>query len=277
MEYTSDTPKTGGIQALTRARLESLHKAIDGPFTAHEAARVLGITEARAKRFVRYLADQGWLDRVRRGVYVTVPLDAHRSGVHREDPWVVAMSLFGECYIGGWSAAEHWHLTEQVFRDVLVVTATKPRDRAPELQGTRYRLHTLAPEKHFGTADVWRGGIRVAVSDPSRTLVDTLSVPRLGGGIRHVAALTREYMSSDHRSEDMLVSYIERLGNRAVFKRLGFILETLELDAPDLVEVCLKRRSRGVSKLDPDVDLAGRITTRWGLRVNVLLERGDAE
>lgn len=274
MEYTSET---GGIRASTRTRLESLHKAIDGPFTADDAAHALGIPEARAKRLVRYLADRGWLDRIRRGVYVTVPLDAHRSGKHREDPWVVAMSLFGECYIGGWSAAEHWHLTEQVFRDVLVVTATKLRDRTPELQGTRYRLYTLAPDKHFGTAGVWRDGVRVAVSDPSRTLVDTLSVPRLGGGIRHVAALTYEYMSGDYRDESMLVSYIERLGNRTVFKRLGFIIEALKLDAPDLVETCLKRRSQGVSKLDPGVGQTGRITTRWGLAVNVSLGMGDAE
>jgi len=187
------------------------------------------------------------------------------------------MSIFGKCYVGGWSAAEHWHLTEQVFRDVLVVTATNPRNRVPVLQGTRYRLHTLASEKHFGTASVWRDGVRVLVSDPSRTMVDTLSVPSLGGGIRHVAAMMREYMLDEHRDDETLVSYVEKLGNRAVFKRLGYILETLEIDAPRLIETCIERRSGGVSKLDPSVNVDGRITTRWGLELNVSLAERGAE
>jgi predicted transcriptional regulator of viral defense system len=268
---------TGGIEAPTRTYLEMLHRSTAGPFTASEAATVLGVPERRARRLVRYLADRGWLDRVRRGAYVTVPLDAHRSGSHREDPWIVAMSLFGPCYIGGWSAAEHWHLTEQVFRDILVLTARRPRDRAPVLQDTRYRLRTAAPDKHFGTTPVWRDGVKVLVSDPSRTLVDVLSSPGLGGGITHVAGMVGEYMASEHRDDELLVSYARRLGNRAVFKRLGYVLETLKLDAPRLVEACLLDRSAGISKLDPDVRSSGHITSRWGLAVNVRLDQADGE
>lgn len=35
----------------------------------------------------------------------------------------MAAKVFEPCYIGDWSAAECWDLTEQVFREVVVVTS----------------------------------------------------------------------------------------------------------------------------------------------------------
>jgi predicted transcriptional regulator of viral defense system len=62
-----------------------------------------------------------------------------------------------------------------------------------------------------------------------------------------------------------------RLGNRAVFKRLGFVVEHLGVTAPDLVEVSLARRSAGIVALDPSVDAKGTIVRRWGVRAKVTL------
>jgi predicted transcriptional regulator of viral defense system len=53
-----------------------------------------------------------------------------------------------------------------------------------------------------------------------------------------------------------------------VFKRLGYLLEALEIDAPDLLNVCLERKSAGISALDPSIDAKGKITKRWNLRLN---------
>jgi hypothetical protein len=126
-------------------------------------------------------------------------------------------------------------------------------------------------EAMFGTRNVWRRDVRVAVSDPSRTVIDVLNNPGLGGGIRHVAAVLEEYLRSEHRDDALLIEYGDRLGNRTVFKRLGWLLELLDIDGP-LKDACLARRSAGLSKLDPTVSGTGRIVRRWGLRVNVDLQ-----
>jgi predicted transcriptional regulator of viral defense system len=65
------------------------------------------------------------LQRVGHGLYAAIPLDARATEQVLEDPWVLVPSLFGEAYIGGWTAAEHWDLTEQLFRDTLVFTTKK--------------------------------------------------------------------------------------------------------------------------------------------------------
>jgi len=229
------------------------------------------MSHADASRLLVYLARRGWLSRVRRGLYVAVPLDARRSGEWVEDSWVVAERVFSPCYIGGWSACAHWDLTDQVFRSLLVVTARRVRHRDVEIQGLPFHLTVRPDGMLFGTVRVWRGQVRVSVSDPSRTVADILDDPRLGGGIRSVADVLHEYLRSEHRDDQLLVGYGDRLGNRAVFKRLGYLLERAGVDAPDLIEACLDRRSSGLAVLDPSVKAPARIVRRWRLRVNVAL------
>lgn len=271
MSHTSLGARVEGINRENRALLERLHRQMPGAFDVAGASAALGLAPDRTRRLLGYLARRGWLSRVRRGLYVAVPLDARRPGTWIEDPWVVAERSFSPCYIGGWSACQHWDLTEQVFRTILVVTSRKVRDRDPEIQGMPYHLTVRAEDKLFGTTPVWRDQVRVSISDPTRTIVDVFDDPALGGGMRAVADVLHEYLTSEHRDHALLVEYADRLGNRAVFKRLGFVLEHLGLEADDLVRACLDRRSAGLVALDPSVKAPGTISRRWGLRVNVVL------
>jgi predicted transcriptional regulator of viral defense system len=270
---SSPTPnaRTAGINRENRALLEQLHREMPGAFDVDRASKALGVEPARARKLLAYLARRGWLSRIRRGLYVAVPLDARRPGEWIADPWVVAERTFAPCYIGGWTACQHWGLTEQVFRTVLVVTAKKVRSRDQAMQGTRYHLAVRSENKFFGMRMVWRDQVRVQVSDPTRTIVDVLDDPTLGGGMRNVADVIHEYLSSEHRSDDQLVEFGDRLGNRAVFKRLGFVLEHLGIEAPNLVAACKDRRSAGLVALDPSVRTSGRIVRRWSIRANVTL------
>lgn len=271
MEVVTLQSSGAGISQRNRALLEQLHRHAPGAFDVAEASRILGIDQDEAGQLLVYLARRGWLSRVRRGLYVAVPLDARRSGEWVEDNWVVAERLFSPCYIGGWSACAHWGLTEQVFRTLLVVTARRVRHRDVEIQGMPFHLTVRNQNSLFGTVAVWRGQNRVPVSDPSRTVIDVLDDPGLGGGIRTGADVLLEYLHSDHRDDSLLVQYGDQLGNRAVFKRLGYLLEHSGADATGLVEACLQRRSSGLAKLDPSVQGTGRILRHWGLRVNVAL------
>jgi predicted transcriptional regulator of viral defense system len=74
------------------------------------AAEVLGLTRQEAARRLARWAAQGWLQRVRRGIYVPVPLESERADLLPEDAWVIAGAAFAPCFISGWSAAGHWAL-----------------------------------------------------------------------------------------------------------------------------------------------------------------------
>jgi len=266
------TNPRSGIDETNRARLETLHRETTGPFTVARAADLLPLDREQTRHLLVYLAARGWLSRIRPGLYTTVPLGATAPTEWREDAWAIAVSTFAPCYIGGWSAGEYWNLTEQIFRDIVVVTGTPLRRKKVTIQGTRFYLKFLPEAKHFGTRTVWRQQTRVPVSDPSRTMVDILDDPRLGGGIRHAAQMLQNYFTGKDRNDQRLLDDAERLGNRSVFKRLGFLAEALKIAAPDLIEECRCRRSSGLSTLDPAIPSPGRIVRRWNLRVNVTLQ-----
>lgn len=261
-----------GIERENRLRVDALHRAFPGPFTAAEAAGVLDLPRDRTRRLLAYLTARGWLTRVKQGLYGTVPLGSTDPGAWLADPWVAASIEFEPCYIGGWSAANHWGLTEQLFRGIVVVTAANIRSRNDQIQQSPIRLKFRQEALHFGLKRVWRGENRVNVSDPARTVIDILDEPWMGGGIRHASEILLNYLEREHRDDDLLVSYGDRLGNRTVFKRMGFLVTSLAFDAPDLIASCKERISQGLTSLDPDVNRKGTITKEWNLRVNVEIE-----
>lgn len=265
MEYRD---LSGGITAENRRLLQLLHRSGPGPFTAADAAGLWRLPADRAGRLLRTLEAGGWLARPRRGLYVPVPLEAARAGEWHEDPWVIAIKLFPDGYVGGWSACEHWELTDQVFREVLVYSPRRVAAHRVPLDIGAIEVRKTSSERLFGLRSVWRATARVGVSDPSRTIIDVLDTPANGGGIRHVAEVVDTYFRSEHRHDELLVGYAERFGNRAVFKRLGYLIEVMGIDAPAVASACASRISRGVSALDPGIAGAGPIRTRWNLRIN---------
>ena len=113
----------------------------------------------------------------------------------------------------------------------------------------------------------------IQVTDPAKTIVDVLSDPLWGGGIRLVSEMLDEYLHRDDRDDDKLVEYGDLVGNGAMFKRLGYLLERTDPPAGALVDACSARRSSGINDLDPSVNAGGPILSTWGIRLNVNLDR----
>lgn len=273
VHYNSPT-QPGGISRKNRELLTTLARSTRGPFTVQEGKHLLRLTDRRTRRFLAYLVARGWLARVRPGVYVVSPMDITKPNEWREDPWIVATKTFSPCYIGGWSACEHWGLTEQIFREIVVFTTRRVRNRVLRIQETTFRIRHISPAKLFGTRVVWRKQIRVDVSDPSRTLADILDDPSLGGGMKHVAVTAVAYFMGDSRDDKTLMQYIEKQGNRTIYKRLGYLVEALSLNAKSIVDYCRSKMSSGITFLDPSAGKRGRILRRWNLLLNVDIRRG---
>jgi len=269
--YDIPIMKRRGINAENLTKLDLLNRKFQSPFSVEEAAQVLEMPPLPMRRLLARFAARGWLTRLRRDTYRTVPMGATNPAEIREDPWLVADHAFSPCYFGGWTACEHWGLTEQLFRDVIVVTERRVRYREVIIQDTKYLLHVRQEKAFFGLKKVWRSQSQVLVSDPSRTIVDLLDCPSMGGGIRAVGDCLVHYWNGSHRNAPQLLEYALKLGNRTVLKRLGYLLEALRLDAAETIGVCLGNLSKGISNLDPDGGDEGRILKRWNLRLNVTI------
>lgn len=248
-----------------RVTLAKVLSSAKDVITIGDVVKTLGTSRYEsAKRLSRWV-EQGWLHRVARGTYVPVALDTIGAEQALDDPWVLIPALYEPAYVAGRTAAEHWDLTEQIFKDIVVVTARAVRQKNQTRHGTRVHLKHIDAKKIFGTTSVWRHRTKVAVSDVHRTIVDMLDDPALGGGIQHVSDCLKSYLKRNDRNDQKLIEYADRLGNGAVFKRLGFLLERLK-DNTQSAGLCLARLSTGLAKLDPALPTQ-RINSKWKLRI----------
>ncbi len=264
------------LQTASRDRLAKVLRGADGELvTVRHAAAALDIDRiAAAKQLARW-QNQGRLRRVRQGVYAPVPLTADVGDQIIEDPWVFVPKLFGPAYIGGLSAAHHWDLTEQLFRTVFVYTVRLVRQTTETIQGVPFAIHHVQPNRlSFGLRTLWRGQVKLQISDVHRTLTDMLDYPAAGGGIRHVADCLNNHLARDNADPNKLIEYAEHLGNGAVFKRLGFLAEHSG-NSPGLVKACAERLTHGYAKLDPAMPCP-RVSRRWRLRLPEAWARGGA-
>lgn len=257
------TTTAGGISAASRRELANLLGGGQRTVNVEDAAKALGTSrEAAAKRLAAW-ASRGWLRRIRRGLYLAVPVDARHPGAWTEDPWYLADLVWKPCYIGGWSAANHWSLTDQVFRSTIIMTGQRVRRVEQELAGAAFLVHHVAAELlTWGLAREWRHDRGVLVSSRERTVADLLSNPVLGGGIRHSMEILE--LALAEVSIESVVDAVTRLGNGAGLKRLGYLLELLG-HSTDAIE---ERLTSGVSLLDPALPDRGPKSPRWSLRLN---------
>jgi predicted transcriptional regulator of viral defense system len=231
------------------------------------AAKALRVSRTDASKRLARWTEQGWLRRVGRGAYVAAALDTLGSEHVLGDAWVLVPALFGPAYVGGRTAAEHWDLTEQIFKDILVITAQAVRETRQQRHGVSFTIKHVRADKIFGTKPIWRSRTKVLVSDVHRTVIDMLDDPAIGGGMQHVSDCLTVYLSRVDRDDALLVQYAERLGNGAVFKRLGFLAERHEKSSR-LTDMCQARLSTGNAKLDPALDCP-RLVSKWRLRIPV--------
>ena len=248
-----------------RQRLVSAIRTAGDVIRISDVVAALSVGRTDAAKLLSRWARQGWLRRVGSGTYVPASLDSLQSEHVLADPWVLVPALFAPAYIGGWTAAHHWDLTEQLFRDILVMTAQPVREKRQHRHGAEFTLHHIQAAKIFGTKTIWRSHSKIQISDVHRTVVDMLDDPALGGGIQHGADCLTAYLKRPDRDEKTLIEYAERLGNGAIFKRLGF-LASQRPEATSLMETCQSRLTKGNSKLDPALKCP-RLISKWRLRV----------
>jgi predicted transcriptional regulator of viral defense system len=237
--------------------------------TVDDAVVALGSTPGNAAKKLARWASQGWLRRVRRGLYIPVPLEAENPDLWTEDPLYLADVVWHPGYFTGWTAANHWSLSEQVFRTTIVRTTQRVRATRQRLLEHEYLVAHVAQNAIWGVTTVWRHERRLQIADRARTVVDVLADPSIGGGVRNVAEILRAFL--DDNDGNKLVEYGDRLENRVVFKRLGFLAETLGA-ASALIAACRQRLASGYPLLDPGGSRRGRHDARWGLRINVDLD-----
>ena len=263
---TNKPLKTLGPQA---ARLVAeLHARGKTLFSHADVAEITSLQAKSARNFVLSLVQRGVATRLKPGLFILVPFELGHERDYLGNPYVVARELVGSAdyYVSHASAMDlHQMLTQP---QLVVYTTTTKAIRPRDVLGTEFRFVRCKPEHLFGTIEHWVTKTeQVHVSDLERTIIDGLKQSEYCGGITELAK--GFWMRRDDIDLGKLVDYALRIDVGAVIRRLGFLLETFEVDAPRELERLQQKLTAAYAVLDPLLPDEGKFMARWRLRLNV--------
>ena len=239
-------------------------------FATSDAYAIRGQSKATRSALER-LVRKGWLERIDKGKYLIVPLDAGPERTWTESAHVIAGALVSPGMVSYWSALSYWNLTEQIPRVTCVQTTARKENRTPTVLGMRFRIVRVKSHRFFGGHRYYSRGGPALVTDREKTVLDCLDRPELSGGVEEVA---RALLAADGDLDwGRVTDYLGRFGSGAVVKRLGFLTEHLKLAHPPEGSMITRWRgflTAGIGKLDPSSPREPhRTITRWRIAVNL--------
>lgn len=216
------------------------------------------------------LEKKKWLQRLDRGVYLLVPLEAGPERFWSESPLVIAPFLIQPAAVAYWSALHYWQMTEQMPRVTLIQSTKRKQDL--EILGMRFQFISIQKDRFFGITERKINEKKFPVTDREKTLIDCAARPELSGGIVQLSqSLQNEQIQIDWAKLDR---YLNQWGGGAVVKRLGYLVDTLNISIPEREDRLRYWRSlmtRGISLLEPGSGKQGSTVTAWQIQVNVNL------
>lgn len=214
------------------------------------------------------MAARGLLMRLKQGVYCVIPYEEDPGNYMPE--WHVLPEYLvsdGEYYIGYYSAMEIHNLITQPSLKEQVVVSKQMKPSIQKIKDVTFQF-IYHNEKHFfGYKKKWINSYdKVWCSDLEKTLVDCLYKPDYAGGIVEVARGL--YKAKDDISYDKLLEYVTKFDTQVVIKRLGFILEMLEIET-DIIPKLQSLKTSSYTVLDTELPKKGKMHSRWSIRQNL--------
>lgn len=237
-------------------------------FDLQDVCRLTGLSQPSARSLVRKLVQRGLVTRLKPGLFQLIPFQLGAERQYVGNPYVVARELVDgdRYYISHASAMDiHGMLTQP---QLVVYATTLKRHRPVVVHGSEYRFVHSKEEHFFGLTEHWIDKQeRVCVSDLERTIIDGLKQPEYCGGITEVAKAF--WIRRADMNTDKLADYALRLDIGAVARRLGFLLEIFDVQAPAALARLKEHAVRPYLLLDPIMPNEGKYLSRWKLRLNV--------
>lgn len=232
------------------------------------------LPDSKASAVRELLSDmtkRGLLMRLKEGVYYIIPYEQNAE-TFMPDWHLIAEHLVNDAkhYIGYYSALQiHNLITQPSLKEQIVVSKQiRPSEIKIKEVPFQFIYHN---EKHFfGSKKIWIDSFnKVLCSDLEKTFIDCLFKPDYAGGIVEVARAI--HTSKDKIKYDTLLEYAKKFDSQAVIKRLGFILEMLDINTKIIADL-QNLKTASYVLLDTELPKTGKRNSRWSIQQNLETE-----
>ncbi|MES1160474.1 MAG: type IV toxin-antitoxin system AbiEi family antitoxin [Bacteroidota bacterium] len=220
------------------------------------------------KELLSDMTRRGLLLRLRKGTYQIIPFE-HDAATYLPDWHLAAAGVVkgSDYYIGYYSALQLHQLITQPSLKEQIVVSKQLRPSTLTLQNVSFQFIYHNSTHFFGAQKTWIDNFhQVPCSDLEKTFVDCLFKPNYAGGIVEVAKAL--YTAKQQLQFDKLLTYVQRFRSKAVSKRLGFLLEMLDIDT-SIIDYLQKTKTASYVTLDTELPKSGPLISRWSIQQNL--------
>jgi predicted transcriptional regulator of viral defense system len=183
----------------------------------------------QAKNLITKLVKNGWLMRIKRGLYAISDLSTR--GFLTLSPYVVANLLVPDSYVSFESALQQYGMFDQLTDKTISVSLKMYK--AVKLNTTEYSFVKTKPDYFFGWQEVNVDNNNVRVATPEKALIDMVNFHKSQYAIDLVIEKLQEHQND--LDIDRLNDYLSRLSLTTV-KIFGLIFDLIGINSDKLYE-----------------------------------------
>jgi predicted transcriptional regulator of viral defense system len=227
--------------------------------------------ESAVRELLSDMTKRGLLMRLKEGVYYIIPYEQNAE-TFMPDWHLVAEHLVNDAkhYIGYYSALQIHNLITQPSLKEQIVVSKQIRPSEIKIKEVPFQFIYHNDKHFFGLKKIWIDSFnKVLCSDLEKTFIDCLFKPDYAGGIVEVARAI--HASKDKIKYDTLLEYAKKFDSLAVIKRLGFLLEILDINTY-IIQELQQMKTASYVVLDTELPKTGKRISRWSIQQNLETE-----
>lgn len=196
------------------------------------AGQILGQAETswdykQAKNLITKLVKNGWLLRIKRGLYAISDLSSR--GTLSLSPYMVANLLVSESYVSFESALQQYGMFDQLTGKTISVSLIQYK--SVQLSGMEYSFVKTKPEYHFGWQEVQIGSRTARIATPEKALIDMVNFHKSQYAIDLVIEKLQEYKNDLDMAR--MIDYLSRF-SLTTEKIFGLIFDFIGINSDKL-------------------------------------------
>jgi len=261
-----DNEKTlGTVSAKLISKLYDENRPI---FEIAHAQQILGHSYNNTKDLLKDLVKRKIIVRLKAGKYLIIPQEMGSGKGYFGNWYITAKEVINspQYYIAFYSAMNYWGMLTQPLIKIFVATPT--RQVVPKEMKDKMIFVTVKKDSIWGIKAEWvERKEKIRISDIEKTIIDGLIFPQYCGGITEIAKGI--WIVKEKIDQKKLLSYVKRQKKNVVAKRLGYLLEILNIGDSNIYFELKKYIKDRYDFLDPTLSFKRVNKNNWRLIDNV--------
>ena len=237
-------------------------------FKINHAQKILGKSYSSTVDLLRDLVKRRIIIRLKAGKYLIIPQEIGSGKNYLGNWYIAAKEVINspQYYIAFYSAMNYWGMLTQPLLKIFV--ATPKRQVVPREMKGKMIFVTVKESSIWGIKEEWiERKEKIRISDIEKTIIDCLTFPQHCGGITEIAKGI--WIVKEKIDQKKLLRYVKKQNKNVVAKRLGYLLEILDIGDSDINLELKKYVKDRYDLLDPTLSFKRINKNSWHLIDNV--------